>query len=52
MSFRERIIEPASMQSPEAEKQKTAFWAGSLNSGGIGIDVLQFHIDFYGLFLM
>ncbi|APM31603.1 hypothetical protein FMK60_25510 [Klebsiella michiganensis] len=28
-----RIIERSSMESPAAEKQKPAFWAGSLNSG-------------------
>ncbi len=27
------------MKSPDAEKQKPAFWAGSLNSGaGLGIE--------------
>ncbi|MGS4823392.1 hypothetical protein ACN4GA_31265, partial [Raoultella terrigena] len=28
-----RIIERSSMKSPAVETQKTAFWAGSLNSG-------------------
>ncbi|CDK60699.1 hypothetical protein [Klebsiella pneumoniae IS10] len=35
-----RIIERSSMESPATEKQKPAFWAGSLNSGaGLGIVV-------------
>ncbi len=29
----QRVIERSSMKSPDAEKQKPAFWAGSLNSG-------------------
>ena len=29
----QRVIERSSMKRPDAEKQKTAFWAGSLNSG-------------------
>ncbi|VTN37499.1 Uncharacterised protein [Klebsiella pneumoniae] len=29
----QRVIERSSMKSPDAEKQKSAFWAGSLNSG-------------------
>jgi len=34
------------MESPAAEKQKPAFWAGSLNSGaGLGIDVLIYFHD-------
>ena len=27
------IVEWSSMESPDAEKEKPAFWAGSLNSG-------------------
>ena len=35
----QRVIERSSMKSPDAEKQKPAFWAGSLNSGaGLGIE--------------
>ncbi|APM45782.1 TPA: hypothetical protein MI713_27150 [Klebsiella pneumoniae] len=30
---RQRVIERSSMKSPDVEKQKPAFWAGSLNSG-------------------
>ena len=34
----QRVIERSSMKSPDAGKQKPAFWAGSLNSGaGLGI---------------
>ncbi|HBW3350610.1 TPA: hypothetical protein MEY75_005229, partial [Klebsiella pneumoniae] len=29
----QRVIERSSMKSPDVEKQKPAFWAGSLNSG-------------------
>ena len=29
----QRVIEQSSMKSPDAEKQKPALWAGSLNSG-------------------
>ncbi|WMR25478.1 hypothetical protein RBI21_02510 [Klebsiella pneumoniae] len=29
----QRVIERSSMKSPDAEKQKPAFWAGSLNNG-------------------
>ncbi|EOF9233711.1 hypothetical protein ACJ42K_025195 [Klebsiella pneumoniae] len=34
------------MKSPDAEKQKPAFWAGSLNSGaGLGIEECFYHVD-------
>ncbi|MGS7947126.1 hypothetical protein [Klebsiella pneumoniae] len=49
----QRVIERSSMKSPDAEKQKPAFWAGSLNSGaGLGIDALLYSYDLQVKFLM
>ena len=48
-----RIIERSSMKSPFRQKQKPAFWAGSLNSGaGLGIDVLFYFYDLQSKFLI